>query len=79
MAFVVAVAVARALANEPPLVLADEPSGNLDAEATRRLHDLLFRLLDHRRSALVVVTHSRALAGRADRVLRLEAGKLVEM
>ena len=73
------VAVARALANEPPLVLADEPSGNLDAEATRRLHDLLFRLLDHRRSALIVVTHSRALAGRADRVLRLEAGKLVKM
>jgi lipoprotein-releasing system ATP-binding protein len=73
------VAVARALANEPPLVLADEPSGNLDAEATTRLHDLLFRLLDHHRSALVVVTHSRTLAERADRILRLEAGKLATM
>jgi len=73
------VAVARALANEPPLVLADEPSGNLDAAATTSLHDLLFQLLDHHRSALVVVTHSRELAGRADRVLRLEAGKLVTL
>ncbi len=73
------VAVARALANEPPLVLADEPSGNLDAAATTRLHDLLFRLLDHHHSALVVVTHNRELAGRADRTLRLEAGKLVAL
>ena len=71
------VAVARALANEPPLVLADEPSGNLDATATTRLHDLLFRLLDHHHSALVVVTHNRKLARRANRILRLEAGKLV--
>ena len=70
------VAVARALSNDPPLVLADEPSGNLDAEATERLHDLLFKLLDHRQSALVVVTHSRALATRAERVFRLEAGEL---
>ena len=70
------VAVARALANDPALILADEPSGNLDAEATRRLHDLLFELLDRRGTALVVVTHSRELASRAQRVLRLEGGEL---
>lgn len=70
------VAVARALANAPPLVLADEPSGNLDAEATLRLHDLLFELVDRHRAALVVVTHSRELAGRAAHVLRLDGGEL---
>ncbi len=70
------VAVARALVNDPPLVLADEPSGNLDAEATRRLHDLLFELLDRHGTALVVVTHSRELAARAGRVLRLDGGEL---
>ena len=70
------VAVARALANEPPLLLADEPSGNLDVETSGRLHDLLFRLMERHRSALVVVTHSQSLAGRAGRVLRLESGVL---
>lgn len=72
------VAVARALANEPPLLLADEPSGNLDIEASERLHDLVFDLLERHGSALVVVTHSRSLAGRARRVLRLEGGTLRE-
>ena len=71
------VAVARALANEPPLVLADEPSGNLDIEATLRLHDLLFELVDGHGAALVVVTHSGELAGRAGRVLRIDGGELV--
>ena len=70
------VAVARALANEPPLLLADEPSGNLDVETSARLHDLLFRLMERHRSALVVVTHSQSLAGRAGRILRLEGGVL---
>jgi lipoprotein-releasing system ATP-binding protein len=70
------VAVARALANEPPLLLADEPSGNLDVETSARLHDLLFRLMERHGSALVVVTHSQSLAGRAGRVLRLEGGVL---
>jgi len=70
------VAVARALANDPPLLLADEPSGNLDTAASDRLHDLLFELLSRHQSALVVVTHSAELAGRANRTLRLDAGKL---
>jgi len=71
------VAVARALANDPPLLLADEPSGNLDADASRRLHDLLFELLERHGSALVVVTHSETLASRAARRLRLEEGRLL--
>jgi len=66
------VAVARALANDPPLILADEPSGNLDAEATSRLHDLLFELLARHGTALIVVTHSRELAARAQTTLRLD-------
>jgi len=68
--------VARALANEPPLLLADEPSGNLDVETSERLHERLFALLEEHRSALVIVTHNRSLARRAGRVLRLEGGVL---
>lgn len=70
------VAVARALANEPPLFLADEPSGNLDVETSERLHDVLFDLVERHGSALVVVTHNRSLAARAGRVLRLAGGRL---
>lgn len=70
------VAVARALANEPPLVLADEPSGNLDFEASARLHDMLFELVDRHDTAMVVVTHNQTLAARADRILELDEGLL---
>ncbi len=70
------VAVARALVNDPPLVLADEPSGNLDAEATDRLHDLMFELIDRHGTALVVVTHNAELAARAAEVRRLAGGTL---
>jgi lipoprotein-releasing system ATP-binding protein len=70
------VAVARALVNEPPLLLADEPSGNLDIDTSERLHDLLFDLVEEHGSALVVVTHNRRLAGRATRRLRLAGGAL---
>jgi len=71
------VAVARALANDPRLVLADEPSGNLDLRQADRLHDLLATLARDFETALVVVTHNRQLAARADRVLAVEAGRLV--
>jgi lipoprotein-releasing system ATP-binding protein len=72
------VAVARALVNEPVVILADEPSGNLDHHNSERLHDLFARLADEFRTAVVVVTHNRSLAARADRVLSLEDGRLVD-
>ncbi len=71
------VAVARALANHPLVVLADEPSGNLDPHTSERLHDLLFEVSSRHASAMVLVTHNRDLATRADRVLRVEEGRLV--
>ena len=70
------VAVARALVNEPLVLLADEPSGNLDTKTSDRLHDLLFELREERALSMVLVTHNRDLAGRADRVLRLADGRL---
>jgi lipoprotein-releasing system ATP-binding protein len=72
------VAVARALATDPVVVLADEPSGNLDHHNSERLHELFATLARKFETALVVVTHNRLLAGRADRVLAMEEGKLVE-
>ena len=72
-------AVARALAADPLVVLADEPSGNLDAANSDRLHQLFGRLSREFETALVVVTHNRSLAGRADRVLSLEGGRLVPL
>ncbi len=71
------VAVARALANRPLVLLADEPSGNLDPHTSERLHDLLFEVSSQHASAMVLVTHNRDLAARADRVLRVEEGILV--
>ena len=71
------VAVARALANDPRVVLADEPSGNLDFAQADRLHSLLATLARDFETALVVVTHNRQLAARADRILAVEDGRLV--
>ena len=70
------VAVARALANRPVVLLADEPSGNLDEETSERLHDLLFDLREERSLSMVLVTHNRELAQRTDRVLLLKDGRL---
>jgi lipoprotein-releasing system ATP-binding protein len=69
-------AVARALAVQPMLLLADEPSGNLDEQNAEQLHALFSGLARQFRTAMVVVTHNRALAGRADRVLTLSEGVL---
>ena len=72
------VAVARALMNEPGLVLMDEPTGNLDVKTAERLHDEILRLSRDADQAFVVVTHNPTLAALADRVLRLEGGRLVD-
>ncbi len=69
-------AVARALVHDPSVVLADEPSGNLDHANAERLHEIFFRLAREYETAVVVVTHNRQLAGRADRILLLEDGRL---
>jgi lipoprotein-releasing system ATP-binding protein len=71
-------AVARALAVDPAVVLADEPSGNLDHQNAERLHDLFAELARDLELGLVVVTHNRSLAGRADRVLLLDEGRLTD-
>ncbi len=70
------VAVARALANEPLVLLADEPSGNLDGPTSRELHRLLFRLREERGTSMVLVTHNLELARRSDRILTLRDGCL---
>ena len=71
-------AVARALAMDPKVVLADEPSGNLDLANGEMLHDLLTEVVNDLEIGMVVVTHNRALAARASRVLLLENGRLGE-
>jgi lipoprotein-releasing system ATP-binding protein len=71
-------AVARALAMDPAVVLADEPSGNLDHMNAERLHDLFVTVARDLELAVVVATHNRALASRADRVLMLADGRLSE-
>jgi lipoprotein-releasing system ATP-binding protein len=71
------VAVARSLVREPAIVLADEPSGNLDPRNAGSLHDLFAGLRSQFGTAVVVATHNRDLAQRADRILRLEKGILV--
>ncbi|MDP2955352.1 MAG: ABC transporter ATP-binding protein [Longimicrobiales bacterium] len=73
------VAVARALIHRPDLVLADEPTGNLDQDTGARVVDLLDELVRTDGRTLVVVTHSRELAARMDRVLRMSHGKLEEL
>ncbi len=72
-------AVARALAGDPLVILADEPSGNLDVHNSERLHELFSAVAREFETALVVVTHNRQLAARADRILSLDGGRLVPL
>lgn len=71
------VAVARALVNNPSLILADEPSGNLDSENKNELHKLFFRLRDTFGQTIIIVTHDRQLANMSDRILQIKDGLIV--
>ncbi|MDQ3047087.1 MAG: ABC transporter ATP-binding protein, partial [Bacteroidota bacterium] len=71
------VAVARALINDPAVVLADEPSGNLDSENARELHQLFFTLREKLQQTFIIVTHNEDLANMADRKLVMKDGNIV--
>ncbi len=73
------VAIARALMNNPGLVLTDEPTGNLDTDTAEGLHNEILRLSRAFGQTFIIVTHNPALAERADRLLRLEHGRVVEL
>jgi lipoprotein-releasing system ATP-binding protein len=70
------VAFARALINKPSLILADEPSGNLDNVSSEMLHDIMWNLAKENKTAFIVVTHDRNLAGRADRIVNIVDGAI---
>ena len=71
------VAVARALINKPSIILADEPSGNLDSESADNLHQLFFKLRDEFGQTFVIVTHNEELANMADRKLTMVDGQII--
>jgi lipoprotein-releasing system ATP-binding protein len=71
------VAVARALINNPAVILADEPSGNLDSVNKKELHELFFTLRDNYNQTFIIVTHDDSLANMSDRVLRIKDGVIV--
>ncbi|TDQ18581.1 lipoprotein-releasing system ATP-binding protein [Algoriphagus boseongensis] len=71
------VAVARALINNPSVVFADEPSGNLDSVNAKGLHELFFKLRDELKQAFVIVTHNQELAGMADRKVVMQDGLII--
>lgn len=71
------VAVARALINNPSVILADEPSGNLDSENKNELHKLFFKLRDTFGQTIIIVTHDRQLANMSDRILQIKDGLIV--
>ena len=71
------VAVARALVNDPAVILADEPSGNLDSKSSEELHRLFFKLRDDLQQTFVIVTHNQGLAELADRKLTIHDGRIL--
>ena len=72
------VAVARALMNDPAVIMADEPSGNLDTKNKEDLHDLFFTLRDQFNQTLVIVTHDENFARQSDRIIRMRDGRIEE-
>jgi len=73
------VAVARALANHPRIIFADEPSGNLDSVSSQHLHDLILDLNKTQNQTFVIVTHNEKLAEQSQRVFRMDDGKLLQL
>ena len=73
------VAVARALINKPKVVLADEPTGNLDEKTSEGVHDLLWELNEQTNQTFIIATHNQNLARRADRIIRLADGQAKEV
>ena len=71
------VAVARALINNPSVILADEPSGNLDSSSAKSLHRLFFELRDQFNQTFIIVTHNEELANMADRKLTMRDGVII--
>ncbi len=71
------VAIARALINDPDIILADEPTGNLDTATSMDIHELILQLRDSFHRTFVIVTHSRELAGMSDRIITMKDGKLL--
>lgn len=71
------VAVARAMMNEPSVILADEPSGNLDTETSQQLHELFFELRQQHQQTFVIVTHNNELAAMSDRTLVMKDGAII--
>lgn len=72
------VAIARALIHDPSIILADEPTGNLDYETGKQIIDILDRLVRKNKKTMIMATHSREVIGRADRIFSIREGKLVE-
>ena len=72
------VAIARALGNKPKLILADEPTGNLDSETGKKIFDLLHELAKSENTTIVVVTHDLSISGKTDKTFKLQDGKLVK-
>ena len=70
------VAIARALTNDPDIIFADEPTGNLDSETGHAIVDLLLNLARERKKSLLIVTHDTGLANRGDRQLHIKDGRL---
>ena len=70
------VAVARSLINDPKIIFADEPSGNLDSENAHKLHELFFKLRKERGCSFIIVTHNKELAKSSDRIISLRDGKV---
>lgn len=71
------IAVARALINNPEVVLADEPSGNLDSDNARDLHNLFFKLRDQLNQTFIIVTHNQELANMSDEKIMMKDGKII--